>query len=217
MKRYLVEAVGTFFFFLAATLAGMTGNVMPVGLMLMALIYIGAHISGAHYNPALTSAAWFRGVIDTRHAIGYKIAQVLGALLVGVLFFMMTSQYLVIPVQGPLAFAMISEALLAFVFCSLFLVVTTLDRYKNTGLAGLVIGFALIALASLGGTINPAFGACSLICALLKSDMTAAFNSFIVLILGPLVGAVLAAVGFKYLNKNEMRTSSTGTPPYQYQ
>ena len=60
MKRHVIEFIGTFFVVLAVCL---TENPMAIGLMYMALLYIGARISGAHYNPGVTVALWLRGDI----------------------------------------------------------------------------------------------------------------------------------------------------------
>ena len=84
MKKYLVEFIGTFFLVLTI---GMTvidpgaGNLAPlaIGSALMIMIYAGGHVSGAHYNPAVTLAVWLRGRCATADVPFYFIAQVLGA------------------------------------------------------------------------------------------------------------------------------------------
>src|SRR5437764_5042581 len=75
MKTYVVEFIGTFFLVLGAAMYGAIG----ASLALMVMIYAGGHISGAHYNPAVTLAVMIRGKATMDQAIPYWIAQVLGA------------------------------------------------------------------------------------------------------------------------------------------
>ena len=66
MKKYLVEFIGTFFLVLAIGMAvidpGGAGNLAPIaiGATLMVMVFAGGHVSGAHYNPAVTLAVWLR-------------------------------------------------------------------------------------------------------------------------------------------------------------
>src|SRR5712671_7439897 len=83
MKKYLVEFIGTFF--LAMTV-GMTvigasaGALAPVaiGSALMVMVYAGGHVSGGHYNPAVTLAVWLRGKCPAADVPGYWASQVVG-------------------------------------------------------------------------------------------------------------------------------------------
>lgn len=83
MNKYLVEFIGTFFF--VATI-GFTllepgaGAMAPIaiGSVLMVMVYAGGHVSGAHYNPAVTLAVWMRGRCPMEDVIPYMVAQVLG-------------------------------------------------------------------------------------------------------------------------------------------
>ena len=85
LRKYLVEFVGAFF--LVATI-GFTaippddaGKLAPlaIGSALMVMVYAGGHISGAHYNPAVTLAVFLRGKCPLVDVIPYMVAQVLGA------------------------------------------------------------------------------------------------------------------------------------------
>ncbi len=58
MRSYLMEFIGTMFLVLAVTLSG---NPIAIGVMLMVMVYMGGHISGGHYNPAVSFAVWVRG------------------------------------------------------------------------------------------------------------------------------------------------------------
>ena len=84
MKKFLVEFIGTFFLVLTI---GMTviipglGSLAPlaIGLALMVMVYAGGHVSGAHYNPAVSVAVWLRGRCSSADVAGYIAAQLLGA------------------------------------------------------------------------------------------------------------------------------------------
>ena len=66
MNKYLMELIGTFFLVLTigCTVIGNVPGVIPplaIGSVLMAMVFAGGHISGAHYNPQVTLAVWIRG------------------------------------------------------------------------------------------------------------------------------------------------------------
>jgi aquaporin Z len=83
MGKYVVEFVGTFFLVLTI---GMTviepgaGSLAPlaIGSALMVMVFAGGHVSGAHYNPAVTLAVWLRGKCPSRDAPIYMAVQVVG-------------------------------------------------------------------------------------------------------------------------------------------
>src|ERR1700736_3725040 len=78
--KYAVEAIGTFFLvFTVGAAVGAGGQFAPlaIGAVLMVMVYAGGHISGGHYNPAVTMAALVRGRIGAGDAIGYWMAQLI--------------------------------------------------------------------------------------------------------------------------------------------
>ena len=84
MAKYLTEFIGTFF--LVATIgftviAPGADHMAPlaIGAALMVMIYAGGHVSGGHYNPAVTLAVYFRGRCSAADIIPYWIAQITGA------------------------------------------------------------------------------------------------------------------------------------------
>ena len=88
MKKYLGEVLGTFFFVLSIGLAVQFGGEMTalaIGVALMVLVYAGAHISGAHFNPAVTLGLAVSGKHSWSQVIPYWISQLLGAVLAGYL------------------------------------------------------------------------------------------------------------------------------------
>src|SRR6202008_1703680 len=77
-RKYVTEFIGSFFLTFAVGVAALTGSVfvpLAAGAMLMVMIYAGGHISGGHYNPAVTMAALIRRRIGIRDAVAYWVAQ----------------------------------------------------------------------------------------------------------------------------------------------
>ena len=87
MKNYITEFIGTFFLVLAI---GLTGNPIAIGTMLMVMVYMGGHISGAHYNPAVSIAMIFRGLLSIKEAINYILSQLAGAFLAAIFVIMLS-------------------------------------------------------------------------------------------------------------------------------
>ena len=86
MRKYVVELIGTFFlvFTVGMTVIKTGAGVIPplaIGSALMVMVYAGGHISGGHYNPAVTLGVWIRGRCDTKDVGPYMLAQVGGGLL----------------------------------------------------------------------------------------------------------------------------------------
>src|SRR5574339_590396 len=79
MNKYITEFIGTFFLVLAAGLASGDNAVLIIGATLMVMIYAGGHISGGHYNPAVTLAVLIRGRCTVNDAIVYWVVQFAGA------------------------------------------------------------------------------------------------------------------------------------------
>src|SRR5213596_323683 len=86
MNKYITELIGTFFLVLTigCTVIGSGSGVIPplaIGSALMIMVFAGGHVSGAHYNPAVTLGVWIRGRCETKDVIPYVISQVIGAAL----------------------------------------------------------------------------------------------------------------------------------------
>ena len=94
MKKYLTEFVGTLFLVL---IIGLTQNPLAIGFGLTILVYMGAHISGAHYNPVVSLAMFIRKEIGGIDFIKYLIAQILGATLAAYLGFTLSSNMTIQP------------------------------------------------------------------------------------------------------------------------
>src|ERR1700740_1625845 len=88
IRKYTVETIGAFFLTFVVVISVLSHSVftpLAAGAALMVMIYAGAHISGGHYNPAVTMGALVRGRIGIGEAVGYWIAQVVGGVIAGVI------------------------------------------------------------------------------------------------------------------------------------
>lgn len=199
MKHYVIEALGTFFVVLAVSL---TENPIAIGFMYLSMLYLGARISGAHYNPAITQALWLRGKFPTRYILPYAASQCFGALLAIALEYHLSGSLFVpdISPEDNVFFICLLEMLFTFVLCYLYLATRTVHGFKGTQLYGLILGFSLVGLASMGGLFNPAIGIAALILnGLFSGAMIHLGNNILVYIICPLVGSALAGFAFDYL------------------
>src|SRR5436190_13051127 len=90
MRNYLTEMIGTFFLVLTIGLTVLGGTPLAplaIGAALMVMVYMGGHISGAHYNPAVTLAVYLRGKIGGKEALTYCVWQIAGAMLASLIVY----------------------------------------------------------------------------------------------------------------------------------
>jgi aquaporin Z len=163
MKKYVVEFIGTFFLILAigcTVIAPGAGAFAPlaIGLTLMVMIFSGAHISGAHYNPAVTLAVWIRGKCPTSDVLPYLVAQIAAAATAAwvIHFFKQPA------VHGPFLIGWKAAVLAEFIFTfALAWVVLNTGTAKGTAgnsFYGLAIGMTVTAGAySVGGISGAVF------------------------------------------------------------
>lgn len=159
--KLLNECIGTFF--LTAVVA-FTGNPLAIGAVLMVLVYSGAHISGAHYNPAVTLGMLLKNKISRDEGLSYIAFQFLGALGASLLYFLTHPTYFLVQPAADASWAVA----LVIEICFTFLLVRTIymvtdSRVKGNQYFGLAIGGALLVGAVAGGPIsggafNPAVG-----------------------------------------------------------
>ena len=166
-RKYVTEFIGTFFLTLAVGVAALSGSVfvpLAAGGTLMVMVYAGGHISGAHYNPAVTVAALVRRRIGTGDAAGYWVAQVAGGVVAAVIARAVVNPASVktLHLSGhAVAAAAVVEVLITFALCYVVLNVATSKDQPGNGFFGLAIGFTVVAGAFAvggisGGVFNPA-------------------------------------------------------------
>ncbi len=204
MKKLLTEFVGTFFLVLIIGLA-VTGDAalaaLPIGIGLAVLVYMGGHISGAHYNPAVSTALLMRGKMPSADFVPYVAAQIGGAIAAAAMVLLVTGQSFApmpaaeIGIVAPLMVEVLFTFLLALV------VLNTATHAKTAGNSyyGLAIGGTVLVGAWVGGGIsggafNPAVGIGPTLVHALAGE--GSFASLWLYLVGPLAGGVLAAVVF---------------------
>jgi len=163
----MTEFIGAFFLMFAVGVAALSGSAfvpLAAGGTLMVMVYAGGHISGAHYNPAVTLAALVRRRIGPGDAAAYWIAQIVGAVAAGALARAVVHPAAVKTLQlsgHTEAAAAVVEALVTFALCYVVLNVATSKDQPSNGFFGLAIGFTVTAGAFAvggisGGVFNPA-------------------------------------------------------------
>ncbi len=167
MKKLITEFIGTFFLVLTVGMVVIGGRIefapIAIGSALMVMIFAGGHISGAHYNPAVTLAVLVRGKITVSEAVPYMIVQVIGGIAASfVVTFLLGDK---MPAEAaPAASAvtvLVAEFLGTFALAYVVLNVATAKGTSGNSFYGLAIGFTVLAMAySLGpvsgGAFNPA-------------------------------------------------------------
>ena len=211
MGKYVVEMIGTFFLVLTIGMTVIAPGAdmlapLAIGSALMVMIFAGGHVSGAHYNPAVTLAVWLRGKCETSAVPGYMVMQVVGALL---------AAFAVSVMKGPDAMAQVKPgapqilpALLAeflFTFALAWVVLNTATAKGTSGNSfyGLAIGFTVMTGAFAvggvsGGAFNPAVAV-----GITAMGLSAVANIWIFLV-ADFAGAAVAALTFKAVNPQDV-------------
>lgn len=205
MNRYLTEFTGTFFLVFTIGCSVLVGTPMAplaIGAALMAMVYMGGHVSGAHYNPAVSLSLVLRGSFAASEYGAYAAAQVLGAIAASLAVWLVTGRTFV-PAPGP-AYSMLAALLVEILYTTALALVVmnvaTAPATAGNSFYGLAIGFTVGAGAFAGGPIsggafNPAVGlGPALIHAIVGRGSIAHVWLYIV---GPCVGGAIAAAIFK--------------------
>ena len=206
MNKYLTEFVGTFFLVLTIGLSVLGGTPMAplaIGAVLMVMVYMGGHVSGGHYNPAVSLAVWLRGKLDARDIAPYMISQVLGAVAAAaVVYAVLGRTFAPAPGESVSAVgALLVEVLYTTALCLVVLHSATAPQTTGNSFYGLAIGFTVAAGAFAGGAIsggafNPAVGIGPiLVSAILGSS--GGLGHLWLYLLGPFLGGGLAAAVYR--------------------
>jgi aquaporin Z len=204
VRRLLTEFIGTFFLFLTIGLTVLSASPLAplaIGVSLMVMVYMGGHVSGAHYNPAVTLGVAMRGGLDGKLIVPYMVAQLLGAIVAAWVVRILTGNtFAPMPGEGMSTLAaLLVEILYTFALVLVVLNVAVSKRTQGNSYYGLAIGFTVLAGAFAGGAIsggafNPAVGiGPTLINAMLGGGTLANIWLYIV---GPFAGGALAAFVF---------------------
>lgn len=207
MKKYAVEFIGTFFFVLTVGLtvidpgAGIAAP-LAIGSVLMVMVYAGGHISGGHYNPAVTLAVWLRGRCPAPDVPFYMIAQWLAAVAAGLLSLYLKGNPEITPMAPNVVYALIVEFLFTFALAYVVLNTATSKNTAGNSYYGLAIGFTVViaaysAGAISGGAFNPAIAL-----GITVMGISAVPNIWIFLV-ADFLGGAAAALAFNALNPDD--------------
>lgn len=228
MKKLVAEFIGTFWLVLggcgSAVLAagvpdlgiGFAGVALAFGLTVLTGAYALGHISGAHFNPAVSVGLWMGGRFDGKELPGYIISQVLGGIAAAGVLYMIASGNDSFDVSAgfaangygehsPLGYNMNSALITEVVMTFMFLIVILGATHKNAspGFAGLAIGLALtlihlISIPVTNTSVNPARSTSQ---ALFVGDW--ALSQLWLFWVAPIIGAAIAGLVYKALAPNK--------------
>jgi aquaporin Z len=211
MGKYIVEMIGTFFLVLTigmTVIAPGAGTLAPfaIGSALMVMVFAGGHVSGAHYNPAVTLAVWMRGKCDSAVVPGYMVMQVVGALIAAVVVGVLKgpgAMAAVTPGSIQTFPALLAEFLYTFALAWVVLNSATAKGTAGNSFYGLAIGFTVLTGAFAvggvsGGAFNPAVAV-----GVTTMGLSAVSNIWIFLV-ADFAGAAVAALTFKTVNPQDL-------------
>ncbi len=202
MKKALVEFIGTFFLVFtvgASVRAGAPLAPLAIGAVLMVMIFAGGHISGGHFNPAVTLSVWLRGKCPSRDVLPYWIAQLLAGTLAALAVIAVVGKDPHAPVLFGTKASLLVEFLFTFALCWVVLNTATASGTAGNSFYGLAIGFTVlvgaIAVGNIsGGAFNPSVGLGIFLVGLVN------FHQLLVYLVADLVGGAVAAVAFKVVH-----------------
>jgi aquaporin Z len=220
MNKYIAEFIGTFFLVLTIGCTGIgasAGVIAPlaIGAALMVMVFAGGHISGGHYNPAVTLGVLIRGKVNGADVVPYIVAQLAGAAVAALAVKFLRAGVVVTPITPHAGPALLAEFLFTFALVYVVLNAATAEGTSGNSFYGLAIGMTVMTGAFAvgdisGGAFNPAvaLGICIL-------GISSWANIWIYLVAN-FAAAVVAAVIFQLINPPMQTTPiATDEPPYE--
>ena len=206
-QKLLTEFIGTFFLSLTISVSVINYEYeyMPFAIAstLMVVIYAGGHISGAHYNPAVTISVYLRGSCNKDDVLPYIASQILAAVIAALVAdrFLTTKKYYDVELFTLGSEAVVAEFLFTFLLAYVILNVATTESKSGNGYYGASIALVVLAGAITVGSIslasfNPAVTSALIISG--KISFSASWMHF----LPQLVGAILATYVYKFTMDN---------------
>jgi len=221
MNKYIAEFIGTFFLVLTIGCTGIGAGAdviapLAIGAALMVMVFAGGHISGAHYNPAVTVGVFIRGKVNAADVGPYIVAQLAAAAIAAIVVTkFLRAGIVVTPITPKVAPALIAEFLFTFALVYVVLNAATAEGTSGNSFYGLAIGMTVMTGAFAvgdisGGAFNPAVALG--ICLLGISN----WANIWVYLLADFAAAVVAAVVFQLINPPMQTTPiATDEPPYE--
>ncbi len=202
MRNYVTEFIGTFFLVLTIGLTVLGESPMAplaIGASLMIMVYMGGHVSGGHYNPAVSLAVLLRGKMPSvGEFFAYVVTQCAGAVAAALVVYAILGKTFA---PAPATTATVAGALpveLLYTFALALVVLNSAVSAKTQGNSfyGLAIGFTIVVAAFAGGPIsggafNPAVGFGPIVVNAMLGGGT--LGNLWIYIVGPLIGGALAA------------------------
>ena len=221
MNKYIAEFIGTFFLVLTIGCTGIgagAGVIAPlaIGAALMVMIFAGGHISGGHYNPAVTLGVLIRGRVKPADVVPYMIAQVAAAAVAAVVVVgFLRAGAAVTPIAPKLGPALAAEFLFTFALVYVVLNAATADGTSGNSFYGLAIGMTVMTGAFAvgdisGGAFNPAVAV-----GISVMGISSWGNIWIYLV-ADFLGGAIAALVFNLINPlAQVEPIPTKEPPYK--
>lgn len=208
MAKLVMELIGTFFLVLTvgSTVLGRGPGVLPplaIGAALMVMVYAGGHVSGGHYNPAVSLGACLRGRLPAKDVVPYWIAQVVGAALAGLAVRFLRPDAVVEAMAPDVSRALVAEVLFSFALVLVVLGSATAKATAGNSFYGLAIGFTVMAGAFAVGDIsgaafNPAVAVGASVIGVF------AWSNLWIYLVADLLGGAAAAMVFKMLHPGDV-------------
>jgi aquaporin Z len=207
MRKYIAEFIGTFFLVLTVgctVIPGATGVIpaIAIGAVLMVMIFAGGHISGGHFNPAVTFAIFIRGRLELKDVIPYWLAQIAaGVVAAFVAVWLVGKDGTPLEITNiPVVF--VAEFLFTFALAYVVLNCATAKGTLDNSFYGLAIGFTVLAGifavgAISGGAFNPAVAIGAAAMKLLR------ISDIWIHIVAELAAGLIAGLTFKFLNPTD--------------
>ncbi|MEO8664062.1 MAG: aquaporin [Ignavibacteria bacterium] len=210
MNKYVIELIGTFFLVLTI---GLSSNPIAIGFVLAAMVYMGAHISGANYNPAVSLGIFMRKKLSAKDLIIYWIFQIIGAILAALVCKeLMGKTFAPAPADGTSFInALLVEFLFTFALVSVVLNVATTRKRDGNSYFGLAIGVTVMAgafsVGSIsGGAFNPAVAIGPILVDTINGGSS--MKNILIYLIGPFLGGAVASIVFKFTNPEEYQEQS---------
>ena len=202
--KVFTEFVGTFLFLFTISLAAVSGSPLAplaIGGALMCMVYMGGHISGAHYNPAVSFGIWLQKKMSTSDFFSYILAQIIaGICAFGVGYFITGKTVAIVPGAGfDTVKALVVETIFTLALVLVVMNVAVSKKTEGKGFYGLAIGFTIVIAAIAagpisGGAFNPAVGIGATVVNAMKGGGT--WSYIWIPIVGPLLGGALGSLIF---------------------
>jgi aquaporin Z len=209
MRKYVTELIGTFglVFTVGCAVMGKAPLApLAIGAALMVFVYAGGHISGGHYNPAVSMAAYLRGRLSRQDLGPYWLAQAAGALVAAGLasFVVNPAPFPALDMSGrAIGAGLVAEFIFTFALAYVVLNVATSKDHPGNSFYGLAIGFTVFTGATAvgrisGGAFNPAVALGASVMGLFS------WSNIWIYLLADFAGGAAAALAFHYLNPHDM-------------